>query len=268
LSEATRYAEHQGQVLPVAMSGVLAGNRDPYSVRHIRRSRDWLPRWFDGRYALLLPAGDEFLLVVPEYVPLSQPLEDLLLPVADVWHNPSRTQDGRPTFVSYSSDQAKVLQSVDPGGLRVVRWGALEIGDIVEYTSLPSTSLPIQADAFVQFQGYVQLAEPSPGTGLDVLTLWQVVSASDADWVAFVHLVNGKGEWVSGYDRLDIESGSSREGDLVVQMHRLSIPADLAPGLYTLRAGIYERNTMARLMWQVDPSEKVDHLILAALNWR
>jgi hypothetical protein len=49
-------------------------------------------------------------------------------------------------------------------------------------------------------------------------------------------------------------------------MHRLAIPQDLTPGLYTLRAGIYERETMSRLAWQVEPTVMVDHLILCSLE--
>jgi hypothetical protein len=248
------------------MSGVLDDDRDPYSVKHIRRSPDWIPPWFDGRYALLLPGRDEFLLIVPEYVPLADPIGDLVLPVASKIGSLPTTGDGRPIFASYSGGKPSVLSKIKNLELGAVKWGTLTVKDLDEYSALSSKPLPIKADEPIELYGYSVLTELDPGAELQVLTLWEFSSTADEKWVAFVHLIDEEGRWKAGYDRLDVAPSSAEAGHIAVQLHRLAIPEDLSSGVYTLRAGIYERQSMRRLAWQVEPGTTTDHLILCLLE--
>jgi hypothetical protein len=101
---------------------------------------------------------------------------------------------------------------------------------------------------------------------VDVITYWQAQVPSDRTWVAFVHLIDAQGEWASGYDRLDVLPSSWQPGDLAVQVHALWVPPGLVPGLYTLRVGLYDRETMQRLDLAVQPQTGVDHLLVAAVE--
>jgi hypothetical protein len=266
LTEAAQYAERRASSMPVAMSGLLEGDRDPYSVKHIRRSANWMPRWFDGRHALLLPGEGESLLVVPEYVPLTEPLRNLVVPVTGGQASLPTTSDGRPIFATYTGSLPSVLSKIDHAELGTVKWGASSARDPGEYGSWPSTPLPVESEDSIALYGYAVLTAPEPGAELQVLTLWRFWSTLDKEWVAFVHLIDAEGAWRSGYDRLDVEPISAQPGDVAIQTHRLAIPPDIAPGVYTLRAGIYERETLERLAWQVGPEATADHLILCRLE--
>jgi hypothetical protein len=137
-----------------------------------------------------------------------------------------------------------------------------------DWESLPVLSLPADIGGLLLLRGYKISDSVERGGQLEILDYWQAQVPSRDSWVIFVHLLDSKGKWVSGYDRLDAEPSSWQSGDLVVQIHSLGIPSDLAPGLYTVRIGVYNRETMQRLSCQVEPQVFVDNLILAPLEIR
>ncbi|MCB0041670.1 MAG: hypothetical protein KDE23_18430, partial [Caldilinea sp.] len=66
----------------------------------------------------------------------------------------------------------------------------------------------------------------------------------------FVHLVGPDGTLVAQSDAVPAQGYGTEqwiEGEVVADEHVLVLPADLAPGAYRLRAGMYDPATAARL---------------------
>jgi hypothetical protein len=94
--------------------------------------------------------------------------------------------------------------------------------------------------------------EARVGTTLDVTIYWRSLRTLAQDYKTFVHLTDpGLTRQPSQHDG---DPGgeftpTSRwlPGELVPDMHRLSLPADMAPGRYLLWAGMYEFDTLRNL---------------------
>ena len=106
---------------------------------------------------------------------------------------------------------------------------------------------PTDAD----FSGQIRLLgyEYPPGgqVGRDrqifVTLLWEASGQPAQDYTAFVHLMNGQGEQVSGFDQPPAEgrfpTSAWQSGDRSLSRFSIAIPPGLAPGSYELWAGLY-----------------------------
>lgn len=101
------------------------------------------------------------------------------------------------------------------------------------------------------FSGQIRLVGyeyPATGvTGRDrqigVTLLWEATGQPAQDYTAFVHLMDSKGEQVSGFDQPPAEgrfpTSAWQPGDRSLSRFLLNLPGDLAPGAYELWAGLY-----------------------------
>jgi hypothetical protein len=64
-----------------------------------------------------------------------------------------------------------------------------------------------------------------------------------------MHLLDPGGTVVTGHDGFGAPPNRWQAGDVVVQIHRLTLPDILAPGRYPMELGWYEQDTGAR--WTV-----------------
>ncbi|GAB4566680.1 MAG: hypothetical protein Kow0047_18250 [Anaerolineae bacterium] len=97
--------------------------------------------------------------------------------------------------------------------------------------------------------------EIAPGQALHVNLWWRAQGQPDADYTAFVHLVNDRGERVAQMDRRLADAagrGSSawQPGDQAVTSQVLRIEEDTPPGTYRLLVGLYRLDTDERLIVQ------------------
>ncbi|RLT32197.1 MAG: hypothetical protein DWI57_18595 [Chloroflexi bacterium] len=78
---------------------------------------------------------------------------------------------------------------------------------------------------------------------ISVTLLWEASDEPARDYTAFVHLVDGQGEQVSGFDQPPAEgrfpTSAWQSGDRSLSRFPITIPAGLAPGVYELWAGLY-----------------------------
>ncbi len=107
--------------------------------------------------------------------------------------------------------------------------------------SLPTTTW---ADGIVLESLAVPAEALAPGDSLPVQLRWRVNQPVERNLTMFVHLVNGDGEIVGQYDALP---GGGRwpttvwqAGDLVADELTIPLPAQLPPGEYGLRIGLYD----------------------------
>ncbi|MBI3761092.1 MAG: hypothetical protein HY260_04430, partial [Chloroflexi bacterium] len=112
----------------------------------------------------------------------------------------------------------------------------------------------------IRFAGYGQLSPLQPGATLDVQIAWRVgddyvapspdIGASPdpppQPFTSFVHLLSSDGALLAGYDHFDADAFTLRAGDIVLQLYRLKLPGNLAPGDCTLETGFYDPVSGAR----------------------
>jgi hypothetical protein len=82
-----------------------------------------------------------------------------------------------------------------------------------------------------------------PGETLDLTLFWQASTRIPEDYTVFVHLVGADGELAFGNDKPPLDGDwpthAWEPGYTVRDGHPLSLPEDLAPGVYELRVGLY-----------------------------
>ncbi|MCB9143247.1 MAG: glycosyltransferase family 39 protein [Anaerolineales bacterium] len=84
----------------------------------------------------------------------------------------------------------------------------------------------------------------SPGTTLPVTVVWRAESPSEASYTAFVHLLDAAGNVVAQDDHLPLQGQRPTNGwlagEIIVDQHTLTLPADLTPGSYRFEVGMYD----------------------------
>ncbi len=80
---------------------------------------------------------------------------------------------------------------------------------------------------------------------------WQALAPADRDYTVFVHLLGPQGSIVAQDDAPPgdpfFPTTTWLPGDVVLDEHTLSLPADAPPGEYTLRVGLYHQPSGERL---------------------
>lgn len=195
---------------------VLAGDRPAW-------------RWVDARAALLFPGGEPALLLAPPATPLH--------PLFAAWSEPVETVALRPDDLNPSFAVYRVTPPALPGGEQAL-FGAGE----------PALAL-VQA-------GWLN-ATARPGEVAEMVLVWRVIEPAGVgplqagigatDVVFFTHVMAGPGEILAQRDAIDAPSWDWQAGDLVVQIHPVSILPESAPGRYETRVGLYDRVSGTRL---------------------
>lgn len=110
----------------------------------------------------------------------------------------------------------------------------------------------------VVLRGWRLDAAPHPGSTLPITLTWNSLEPIPHSWTVFVHLVDA--------DETIIAESNSRPrggalpftlwtpGDWMTDTHALALPANLAPGTYRLRVGLYspEQGGRRQQVWDVD----------------
>jgi hypothetical protein len=123
----------------------------------------------------------------------------------------------------------------------------------------------------VTLQAY-EWTDASPGTVAPVTLYWQATGPISYPYTVFIHLVDAAGNIVAQTDAQPHNDLGEYpmdwwdSGETVRDVHLLSIPPMASPGAYTLRAGLYRLDTMARvpLISGGDSAELGDLTICAA----
>jgi len=180
-------------------------------------NEDVQPRWFDGRGALLLPRDQSATLLVPGFTPLPPALSAFIDTAELVETLPLRESDlDRPVRVyklnrqALLSDWREQMTPIEAG-----------FGDAVKLVGFDL--IPEQA---------------SPGQQVSLVTMWQAQQPLE-EAVLFTHLLGPDDVPLVQNDRLDVPGYSWAAGDVFLQLHQFTLPADLEPGVYPLAVGVY-----------------------------
>lgn len=225
-------------------------------------------KWFEHQTGFILPAAGD-----PAYVLPGLPLEfapewrEMFLARAQVPY--VQEQADRPPVTVYLLDRTaadawreELVSDLQPLPASVS--GAVVFDESAEDRPL---DLPVRFDDRLDLVGYRILGSetPAPGGTLELVTVWRVADqmpARDVDLRIFVHLLDDHSRLWSGEDRPDLEPATWESGDLLIQHHRLPLPADTPPGTYQLELGIYTAIRLQRLSIAVDGVSIADRLLL------
>ncbi|CAG0933029.1 hypothetical protein TFLX_02857 [Thermoflexales bacterium] len=123
-------------------------------------------------------------------------------------------------------------------------------------------TLPLDLAGKVDFLGYML---SQTGKEAELITYWRARDQLPPQLSQFTHVLNEKGEIVTQQDRLMLTSQSLRRGDVFVQIHRLTLPADLVPGSYPLAIGLYTQPDNQRLPIVVNQQPQGERIFLESL---
>ncbi len=216
-------------------------------------------RWFDASRSLVIPSRPADWLIAPASAPLAPYFADLpgLEQVQTVTLRPD---DLVPSFSLYAWQPALSLTALEER----LQGQPLDL------------SLPVDLGP-LRFLGYdLRTPRLPPGGSVELVTLWQAVdpralrpddlSDAGAEWVLFSHALDPNNQVVGQEDRLSAPVWSWQAGDVVAQIHRFSLPADLAPGPLSLEIGLYHRADLSRLPVRVDGAVVADRILLPPLE--
>ncbi|MBI3960930.1 MAG: hypothetical protein HY328_19130, partial [Chloroflexi bacterium] len=114
------------------------------------------------------------------------------------------------------------------------------------------TPHPVQArlEDTALLVGYI--TAPARGErGLDVTLYWFALAETSANLNVFVHLLGTDGGVIAQHDGAPVGgfSPTSRwqAGEIIADTHRILLPPEVGPGVYGLKAGMYEPATVTNL---------------------
>lgn len=139
--------------------------------------------------------------------------------------------------------------------------GSLTLQPSTRNYSLPASITPSGA-RFGHLAGQPEIALAGAQIGeqsvaensLQVTLVWQVETPPQANYTAFLHLVDSQGQIISQSDAPPAggyATGQWAPGEVIFDAHLLSLPENLPGGAYTLVAGLYDALSGQRL-WAID----------------
>jgi hypothetical protein len=223
-----RYLDASSDTDPVILAGLFTDDSDPYNFAVMLRRRDLDLRWFDASSALPVPVGARTMRVILyDFTPIDEALRARYLTGASLVEEQN-------VFSAYRLD-ANALRA-DMEHLQID--APVSFGD-------------------VSILGYdVSSRRVAPGGTFIIITHWRVNAPGAPQPVAiFAHLVNASNTLIAQDDRLGYPHHGWRIGDEFAQVHRITVPTQTAPGAYSLKLGIYFRDTGAR--WPVAGGDSI-----------
>ncbi|MCB9421593.1 MAG: DUF2142 domain-containing protein [Ardenticatenaceae bacterium] len=126
------------------------------------------------------------------------------------------------------------------------------------HPTMPQTETNIPFAEGITLAGY----DLVPGDPESLTLYWQANETPTQDYTVFVQLLNENGEWLAGADAPPVNNFYPtllwQEGDWIDDLHRLVLPPDLPPGIYTIQVGLYDPVNGARLARQDGGGDAVD----------
>jgi uncharacterized membrane protein len=119
--------------------------------------------------------------------------------------------------------------------------------------SSPTRSLYVDLGGQMVLQGCDVTPTPArPGESMTVMLTWQAAADMNLDYTVFVHLVDADGRIVAQHDGqpwdgVPLPTSSWHAGEVLRDIHVLTLPPDLSSGVYRLQLGAYYWPTGQRL---------------------
>ncbi len=131
--------------------------------------------------------------------------------------------------------------------------GSIDIGIPTRYYDVPDDITPARfsfAEA-ADLLGYRLSGDLAPGGALTVDLIWLSRDVTARSLKVFVHLIGADGLPAAQSDSVPVEGLRQTTGwlppEVIVDTHRIALPATLSPGSYLLEIGLYDPATGARV---------------------
>lgn len=147
-----------------------------------------------------------------------------------------------------------------------------------EQVALERLGMPVYArfglrgEPGAELRGWRLTGEPRPGNTIKVTLIWHALGRQNRDWTVFVHLVDASERIVAEDNRQPLDGAFPMTqwvaGDWIEDPHPLALPADLSPGQYRLRVGLYDREGEGRRTGMFDAAGDLrgDYLELGTIR--
>jgi hypothetical protein len=237
-------------VMDVSVGGLSNDTMDDPSLYLLRNRKDVRVRWFDSGSpissggAYLAPGKFSDTTCGQIYIPKTVPILPVLEAYLDIATNNPLHADlfRRYSQLSCTSLSESALQANGRlfDGLGIL-WPAYD-------------RIPKRIQAGKRFSFPIQ---------------WIASHATAAPWRVFIHLVDpSSGRIVAQHDGIDSPPRFWREGDGILQIPTLTVPAETPPGQYEVWLGVYDPTTNRRLL-QTDyfrSQPQSDHFVLGIIE--
>jgi len=135
----------------------------------------------------------------------------------------------------------------------------------------PAVTLDARFGEGIHLRGYALAGERfAPGDVLPVTLFWEAQAPIAEPFKVTVQLLDGAGQLVA---QRDAQPGAGlrptttwQQGQVLADRYGVPLPADLAPGRYTLIVGVYHIATGERLPVTLDGAAADDHLTLTSVG--
>lgn len=230
----------------VAISTITPSEFHTPALAQITLNSRVTPHWFDGRSSLLLPKSPTSTLILPGFTPLPAALAAFLPPQPPAEVLPLRPTDLDRPLTIYQVDGAATLAAMQ--------------------NQLTPPPAPTRFGTALALLGYgVVPAAPTPGSVVQLLTLWQVERPLPHAQL-FAHLLGQDGAPIAQADLLGVPGETWQPGDYFLQLHELWLGEETAVGSYTLAVGLYTTNDKQRTAVWVNEQPSGDLLPLTPLS--
>ncbi len=238
--EAARFLDEHQEISDVAVGSGLMGPWDRIALDVDIQRQDVAPRLFHPRRALVWPAGDEAVVLLPSWPELSLTVENLLGPGEAVSSHLSRhSLPAVPGSLSMPADTWASLPLPSSGytfanGLTLARvwWAGAEApGDEEELQLLALWHVSDE----LELPPMPVIAQPPP-PGVD----------TGPRVSGLAHLLDGDGEVVAIDDGLWVDPLTLQPDDSFVQVHRFSGVSEAAVEPQAVQLGLYDPKTDER----------------------
>jgi hypothetical protein len=125
--------------------------------------------------------------------------------------------------------------------------GTVRVVDRPHVEVLPggTASADVAFGDVARLEGYaIEESGSVPGGVLPVTLFWRAGAETGISYWAFLHLVDESGRTVAQHDSPPAGGTLPTDiwvaGETVADHHEIALPADLAPGAYTLQVGLYD----------------------------
>lgn len=134
--------------------------------------------------------------------------------------------------------------------------GGITIGGLTRLYEAPTIAHPLTATLGdeITLRGYALPTQDDLRAGgtLPVQLYWRAESAPARSYKVFVHLSGANGELYAQDDSVPVHwqrpTSSWAAGEIIIDEHELTIPPTLPAGSYTLALGMYDAETLQRLL--------------------
>ena len=261
ITATARYLEDHPEIRSASVSAPYVDYWNPWSAMSFDlffQESDTHVRWFDGTQSIIIPAQQDALFLLPDH--LAQPseltpaLRSLLAQSAQPVELGYRDASGSSMDIYRWQTDRPLLRELS-GVVTAKVWASSEGASSPDQPQQErrQLALPLSVGNRLSFLGYrVDAERVAPGNEWELTTFWRVLDADSGPLAIFVHVLDRDNAVRAGWDGLYVSTDSWQDQDLVIHLHVLTLPADLALDTYRVEIGVYSPQTLQRLSIYTD----------------